>query len=92
MSLHDVPAAALVRTDALEDAVGLEPGNLLIHRPSGDAYPPGSSRHRQRTVLGSHRNAFLPTICGFLPTFFKSSFPRILGTLPWTSEIHLAKR
>ena len=41
MSLHDVPAAALVRTDALEDAVGLEPGNLLFHRLSGDAYPPG---------------------------------------------------
>ena len=51
-ALSDAPAAALVRTDAFEDAVGLEPGDVLFHRLGSNAYPPGESSHRQSTVLG----------------------------------------
>ena len=51
-ALPDAPAAAFVGTDAFEDAVGLETGNLLFHRLGSNAYPPSESHHRQSTVLG----------------------------------------
>lgn len=80
-ALFYFPVAAFGWTDALDDAIGFEVGEMLFYRFGRYANLFGKCNSAQLAIFRKHCNDFLPTFCEFLPTFL-SFLPTFCGFLP----------